>query len=251
MTDRWLEPWNELADHNPGNIKYTFTVPDEPLENYQRLNWRQTAEEFFAKYPEAAFLELNPGRYDAAMGPWNFPQEYFARRAVITNQPALAMRQWKILPTMDYADPTTNRILSVIYYNTREDLIDRARKSGLEALRTYGAGWDYAKPGWQQGQFEDYRIMRQEAEIILINPGDGPVAVKMEIIAASPNGPKTIAVRGSRSQFNGNRMSVMNVPVNLAPGENSLTLSSPTDDPLFVLDIRLASASSSSIARPE
>jgi hypothetical protein len=243
LTDRWLEPWNELAIHNPGNINYTFTVPDEPLENYRRLNWRQTAIDFFAKYPEAAFLELNPKRYDAAMGPWSFPQEYFARRAVITNHAALAMRNWKIFPTMDFADPTTNRTLTVIYYNKRQDLIERARERGLAALRIYGKGWDYTKPGWQQGQFEDYRIMRDEAEIFVINPGDEPRNAKLEIIAASPSGPKTLIVQGVRSQFNGNRMSIMNVPLNLAPGENTLTFTSPTSDPLFVLDIRLADVS--------
>ncbi len=43
LTDRWFHPWNELAVHNPGNINYTFTVPDEPIENYRNFNWRATA----------------------------------------------------------------------------------------------------------------------------------------------------------------------------------------------------------------
>jgi len=235
LTDRWLEPWNELAIHNPGNINYTFTVPDEPVETYRQLNWRKTAEQFFEKYPEAAFLELNRGKYEAKFGEWAFPQSYFAHYASITNGPALVLHRWKVL---DFADANTNRVITRIYYNTPEDLVVAARRDGRDVLRLYGAGWGYAKPGWQQGHFEDYRILGQSASIDLYNLKETALSGSIEISAATAERPKTISVAGTTTVFAPGRIRTWTVPLTLQPGKNTIPFSSLSGDSLFVLDIR-------------
>jgi hypothetical protein len=238
LTDRWLEPWNELAVHNPGNINYTFTVPDEPIENYRRFNWPATVEQFYEKYPEAAFLELSRGRFEKELGPWDFPQRYFARSVSITNEPAMVLRQWKVFPEMDYAAENTNRVVTRIFYNTTDDLRAAALKKGREVLRLFGEGWGYAKPGWQQGHFEDYRMLKQSASIDFYNLKETPLNGTLEISAATADKPKTVSVNGATTVFSSGRIRVWTVPLTIQPGKNTVPFTSPSDDPLFVLDIR-------------
>lgn len=146
LVDRWFEPWNELAIHNPDGIHYTFTVPDEPLENYRQLNWRNTAKRFFEQHPCAAFLRVTPNKYEYELGVWDFPAHHFQRSATVTNEAALRMSRLGFAPTGEYHNP--DRLAVRLVYNTTEDLIANARQSDLQALRMYGDGWNYLKP-WQ------------------------------------------------------------------------------------------------------
>lgn len=238
LTDRWFEPWNELAVHNPGGINYTFTVPDEPVDTYRQLNWPATVEQFFEKYPDAAFLELCRGRYEAQLGPWTFPQRYFARVAAVTNDAAMVLRRMKVAPDGDFNEASTNRVVVRIFYNTPEDLIAAARKQGRDVLRLYGEGWGYAKPGWQQGRFEDYRTFSQAASIDLYNLKEIPLSGSVEISAAAAQRPKTVSVNGINTVFAPGRIRTWTVPLTLQPMENKIPFTSPSGDPLFVLDIR-------------
>lgn len=238
LVDRWLEPWNELAIHNPGNINYAFTVPDDPIETYRQFNWRATAERFFDKYPEAALLEVCRGRFENELGVWNFPKSYFCRNAFITNESAMILRRTKVFPQPGFSDANTNRVVTRILYNTEEDLVAAARTNGKDVLRLYGAGWGYAKPGWQQGHFEDYRILTRAASIELYNLKEAPLNGVLEISAATADKPKTISVNGMTTGFASGRIRTWTVPLILQAGKNSIPFSSPSADPLFVLDIR-------------
>ncbi len=148
LVDRWFEPWNELALHNPNEIDYTFTVPDEPMETYVEMNWRATAEHFLREYPDAALLRVNPGKYEEVLGAWDFPDHHFHRSTSVTNQGALRMSSLGFAPTMSYAPENRGRIVTRIYYNTPEDVVANAEKEGRRLLRFYGDGWGYVKP-WQ------------------------------------------------------------------------------------------------------
>ena len=238
LTDRWFHPWNELAVHNPGNINYTFTVPDEPLENYRRYNWRATAEQFFEKYPEAAFLEVARGRWDAECGPWIFKTNYFARQTSVTNESALVLRRMKVFPQDGFSAANTNGVVMRIFYNTTDDLIAAAQRNGRDVLRLYGAGWGYAKPGWQQGHFEDYRILNQSASIDLYNLKELPLSGALEISAATADKSKTVSVNGVTTVFASGRIRTWSVPLTLKSGKNMIPFISPSADPLFVLGIR-------------
>lgn len=146
LTDRWFEPWNELAVHNPGDLIYTFTVPDEPLENYIALKWRDTAEQFLYRHPDAAFLQLTPRRYEREVGRWTYPETHFARVAEIENASALRLRRWRVFPE-DFSE-NNDRLVIRIFYNTPEDLIARARRQGDPVAWWYEDGWGFLKP-WQ------------------------------------------------------------------------------------------------------
>ncbi|MCU0858297.1 MAG: hypothetical protein MUC65_07835 [Pontiellaceae bacterium] len=234
LTDRWWEPWNELLIHHSGGFSYTYTVPDEPLETCRQNNWRGTAEQFFRKYPLAAFLELQRGKYEQEFGKWGFPEFYFARSATITNEPALVLHRWKVL---DFVDAYTNRVITRIYYNTREDLLALARRDGCEVLRFYGPGWGYIKPGYEQDDPEDYRILRKNASIELYNFKETPLSGTLRILAA-PESLKIVTINEQITQefLPGNVWS-LDVPMVLDPGKNIIPFSSPSSEPLYVQDI--------------
>lgn len=237
LVDRWLAPWNELAVHNPGNINYTFTVPDAPLANYQRNNWRATAEQFFENYPQAALLEVRRGRFDASMGPWEFPKTHFANHAAITNDAAMTLRRLNVFPTRAYSDPDAKGIVVYISWNTPADLIADARSEGREVLRLYGAGWGVAKPGWQRGDFSDYRTMTRSASVILHNLTGQPLTGSLKISAASAQRPKTVSIAGATVVFPAGRLTARSIPLTLQPGSNRIKINSPSNDPLFVRDL--------------
>jgi uncharacterized protein YfaP (DUF2135 family) len=105
-------------------------------------------------------------------------------------------------------------------------------------LRLYGAGWGYAKPGWQQGHFEDYRILNQSASIDLYNLKEAPLSGMLEISAATADKPKPLSVNGATTVFASGRIKTWAVPITLQAGRNAIPFASPSGDPLFVLDIR-------------
>jgi len=159
LVDHWLFPWNHLAIHNTDQINYTFTVPDDPVENYRALGWRATASAFFEKYPDAAFLEVDRDKYIDKVGPWHFPLEQFARIASLTNEPVMLLRRYGVIPTAEYAAANTNQVVTRLFYNTTDDVISATRRSGKSVLLLYGEGWRYLKP-WQPMQGWPEQLMQ-------------------------------------------------------------------------------------------
>lgn len=238
LVDRWFEPWNELKVYPSTNVFFTFTVPNEPLDTFLQINWRKTAEQFFEKYPDAAYLEISKSYWEnPQVGPWQWPREHFKRHAVIRNEAGLKLRKAGLLYRED-GGPYTNRLSVEVFYNTTDDLVSAARLQGRDALLLYSEGWGYAKPGWQQGHFEDYRTFTQAASIDIYNLKDAPLSGVIEISAASAQRPKTVSVNGTTTVFASGRLRTWTVPVTLQPGENKIPCASPSGDPLFVLDIK-------------
>lgn len=239
LVDRWFEPWNELAIHAPSSVVYTFTVPDDPVESYRRFNWRATAEQFFEKYPQAAFLELSRGKNAPAWGGvWDFPRTNFSRRASITNNAAMILRKFKVFPTSGYAKANSNRVVTTIYYNKPDDLVALAHKQGRSVLRLYGKGWGVAKPSWQRGDFSEYRTFVRSATVVLYNLTDLPIVGNLSVDAATAGRPKTISMAGQTLVFSGGRLSRKQIPLMLEPGKKQVKLSSPSADALFVRELR-------------
>jgi len=240
LVNRWFEAWNEMKDHNTTGVNYTFTVPDDPIDSYRRFNWPATAEQFFEKYPQAAFLEISRGKYEKQLGVWKFPAEHFENVISVTNAQAMTLRKFNVFPTSIYANPSAARVITRIFYNTPDDLMGAARKKGRDVLRLYGEGWGYAKPGWQRGDFSDYRTLGRTASVELYNLTDAPLSGTLEISAATARKPKAVSVGGKSTVFAPGRIKTWNVPLILQPGGNTVPLASPIEEPLFVRDLRWA-----------
>lgn len=228
LVDRWFEPWNELRIYNSTNVQFTFTIPNEPLDVFIRQNWRDTAKDFFRKHPDAAYLEISKSYWDApGVGPWTWPRYHFARSTTIVNRAGLRLRELGLANRGDYYDTYTNRIAIEIFYNTREDLVDKARAAGETVLALYGSGWTYAKTQ----DYRDWRVLTGRATIDVYNLSDRPVRGVIRIHGVAPGGSKAVMVdQARRVNFPQDQMveQVLD-PVELQPGPNTIRL----DDPLW------------------
>ena len=188
VVDRWIDPWVEMAIYPPSNAVVSFTIPDEPLKTYVEQDWRGTTRRAFERGDAQAFLRLTRN-HEQQLGPWSWPERFFARKLEIANERALWLRRTGYSVMMDLHAPNTNRVVAHLFYNTDEDWAARARAAGQSAFLLYGGGWNHVKPwqplpGWpeqmqqllwvQAGIFEDggrtiespddvYRLPQEEA----------------------------------------------------------------------------------------
>lgn len=185
IVDRWYEPWNEMALYAPSNVFVTFTVPDEPYENYVNNNWRQVTQSLFARNGAQAFIRI-ARNHEKRMGLWTWPEMWFKRRAVVVHAAGVWLRDTGFAPMEEFYSET-NRLETEIFYDTHEDIADRARAAGQDVVWFFGAGWKLFKP-WQQGDFTDYRVLEREGAMEIRNLRPEPIRVRGEMEAAATGG---------------------------------------------------------------
>jgi hypothetical protein len=190
LVERWFDPWNELLVHNSTNIVFTFTVPAEPQDVFERYNWPATAKAFFEKFPDAAYLEYcNSER--ARIGV--VTNWHFARQVAFTNVAGIKLAQMGVAYREDFYDAHTNRLITTLFYNTREDVIRHARAQGQTTLVLYGPEWGYVKL-WQQLQdFRDWRILEKQASLDVYNLTMSTNSVTLKIRGMALNGSKRVS----------------------------------------------------------
>lgn len=223
LVDRWFEPWCELKDEPATNVFYTYTIPDEPLGVYTQMNWRATATNFFATNPDAAYLEVSKHFWDnPAVGPWDWPSRFFAHRVSFTNQAGMKLREWGLANREDFYAPHTNRVIVDVYYNTREDVLAKAKAAGQSCLALFGEGWGYIKAK----DHRDWRVLHGDAQIDLYNLTAAPTNVLVSIMGVSVGGGKQIQLAKQVScRFEADTIGRCQFHINgLPPGHTSLTV---------------------------
>ncbi|MEI7435380.1 MAG: hypothetical protein WCL16_01075 [bacterium] len=248
LVDRWFEPWNELRVYNSTNVNFTFTIPNEPMDVFIKYNWRQTAIDFFDRFPDAAYLEFVKSYAGAAgVGPWDWPERFFKRHTVVVDE--VGLRLWEI--GLVSRNDGRNRTMVQIYYNTREDVVDHARQVGKKYLVLYGPAWGYTKL-WQQrpGDFRDWRVMDEDATLDVFNLTGAATNVTLRVRAVAVNGAKHLRASGGQEHtFAAGRIEEWTLgPIALAPGSNTVTLTAATRPdgqrlPLLVEDVTVADGS--------
>ncbi len=234
VVDRWYEPWNEMARYAPSNVVVTFTVPDEPYENYRQLQWREVTRQAIEQGKVQAFIRLTRN-HENRDGLWTWPESYFARRAVIVNEAGLWQREHGYGANEDFYAANTNRLVTEIFYNLRGDYIERARREGRPAVAFFEQGMPYEKSGpmglfrFQTRQFMDWHSLEQQGQLNLFNVTTEPRNVLVQISAISPQGPKLVdAGAAGRFRFAGGQMQVWTLgPLLLQPGDNPITFTDP------------------------
>lgn len=231
LVDRWFEPWNELVSHPSTNVIYTFTVPNEPVETFMQVRWRDTAERFLRQNPDAAYLEIAKTYWDVAtVGPWKWPGEFFARTHVFQNTAGLKLRDLGLASRTEFYAANSNRLVVPLFYNEWPDLIERAQKQSVPLVFTFGEGWSYAKLWRQvQGDFRDWRVLENHATIRVFNTTAQDIKADVRVRAMAANGMKRIVVNQDKSvDFQAGRLMEADLgPVILRPGENAIRLDDP------------------------
>lgn len=239
LVDRWFEPWNELKVYPSTNVFFTFTVPNEPLDTFLQINWRKTAEQFFEKYPDAAYLEIAKTYWEnPQVGPWSWPRQHFKQHVAIRNEAGISLRQSGLIYRED-GGPYTNRLSVEVFYNTREDYLSMQRAQGRPLAMWYASGWSYTKTQ----DYRDWRVLQREAILELHNLTDSPISARLTVQALAAGGAKrVIADRGDAQTFYNGRMSEWALEnLILQPGISWLVLRdpSPSGPPLLIGNIVL------------
>ncbi|HMP95906.1 MAG TPA: hypothetical protein PKA51_03235 [Kiritimatiellia bacterium] len=255
LVDRWFEPWNELTIYPTTNVVFTFTGPNEPLDVFLSTRWRDQAQDFFLRHPDAAYLEIAKSFWEnPEVGPWDWPRTYFSRQVSISNSAGLALREFGLAYREDFYAANSNRVVVEVFYNTREDILERHRAEGRAVTLFFGSGFFYEKSGpvgflrFQTQQFMDWRVLEQRGQLEVYNLTDEPREVALRIAALSPRGPKLVSAGGGvKHQFSGPQIQRWNLgPVTLAPGLTLLTLEDPLWDramnPLLIAQVDVVTA---------
>jgi hypothetical protein len=218
--DRWYTPWNEFRVNASSNVQYTFTVPNEPIQTYTGSRWRETAKEFIANNPLAAYFENKT--YWTRLGPWKWPHDQFARRQDFADETAARLDKMGLFyRTRQLAFPR-DWIPVTIFYNTEDDLVARARNAGQRLLCLFGSGWEYTKTQ----DYRDWYALRQTATATLHNLTPEPLRAHLEVRGAAVNSPVTLTADSASNtvfpanQFWTNRLG----PLTLHPGRNEIRL---------------------------
>ena len=242
LVDRWFEPWNELRWSPSTNVFFTFTIPNEPVDVYLKYQWRETAKAFFAKYRDAAYMELAKSYWEVPeIGFWKWPREYFARHVAITNEAGMKLRLLGLAARGDYYSADTNRVVVDIFYNTREDVLAKAQSGGEQILALYGTGWGYAKPWQQTGDYRDWRVVQGHAALDVYNLTAAPVTAQVRITGVAVGGTKRVRTGQQVFDFQGNQvMDWTLAPMTLQPGLNHIEMTDGMGNlgkPLLVGDV--------------
>lgn len=223
LVDRWFEPWNELRVNNSTNIYFTFTVPNEPSDVYLKVHWRDTAKEFFEKFPDAAFFERRSYYDRPEVGPWPWPSQYFARKVTFTNEAGLKLHNLGL----NYSAADINLLMLSLYYNTRADALAKARDQGKSALVFFGPEWGYVKLWQQYRDFRDWRILEGQATLDVYNLAPQTNIVTLLIRGMAVNGAKRVRFGMlGQADFQNTQLAEWRIErVSLKPGLNQFVAS--------------------------
>ena len=191
IVDRWFEPWCEMGFYPTTNVFVSFTVPDEPYQNYAKGNWRQVTKDLFERNGAQAFIRIQRN-HEKRIGLWTWPEIWFKRRAVVAGKAGLWLRDTGFAPMEEYYSET-NRVETEIFYDTHDDIAARAQTAGKDAAWFFGAGWPLFKP-WQQGDFSDYRVLERGAAMEIRNLRGIPLRMKGEVVAVGMGGSQTVKI---------------------------------------------------------
>lgn len=227
LVDRWFEPWNELRVNNSTNVYFAFTIPNEPMDVYLKVRWRDTAKAFFEKFPDAAFFERKSYYDRPEVGPWPWPSQYFARKVTFSNEAAIKLRDMGLGYRVDSSAACSNMVVISLYYNTRADVLEKAGNQGKSSLVIFGPEWGYVKLWQQYRDFRDWRILEDKATLDVYNLTPQTNTVTLLIRGMAANGAKRVrfGILG-QADFQNTQLAEWRIErVPLQPGLNQFVLS--------------------------
>ena len=220
LCDRWFTPWNEFRMNPSTNVIYTFTVPSEPVQVYGSSRWRETAKEFMAINPLAAYFEQK--LYWTRIGPWTWPHGQFARKQEFVDKVALRLDAMGLFYRAWDPDLPREWVPITLFYNTEDDVRGRAQKAGERLLCLFGPGWEYIKTQ----DYRDWYMLRDETVAILYNLTSAPLNASLDVTGLAVQGAVTVGIKGGANvDFPSGQLQIRRLgPVQLAPGRNEIRL---------------------------
>jgi hypothetical protein len=251
LGDRWFEPWNEMAQYAPAKVFVTFTVPDDPYDNYVQFRWRDVTEQFIENGGAQAFIRLTRNHEQRA-GLWTWPEKHFARHAVVVNDAAVWLRRngYDVLQPFSTSS-SAHQLTTEIFYDLQSDVVARKRATGERFVVFYDDTLRYEKSGpmgifrVQTQQFMDWRVLAEAGTFDVFNLTDKEQRAFVKLRGVAPGGTKLVIGPGEeQKEFSGGQLQDWFIgPVVLQPGSNTLSLKDPrwaeSQNPLFIAGIEI------------
>ncbi|MEM8960900.1 MAG: hypothetical protein AAGD38_05440 [Acidobacteriota bacterium] len=225
----------EIRPYAPKQVMPTFTVEDIGFGMWKDNDWRGSAESFLQDFPDAVLVQQGRNFYDPELaGPWDFPESYFAESIELRNEPALRLRRRLLAGSTDFYSGAVedNRAITRIHFNRREDLVDRARAEGRDALIYFDEDWSYFKPD----PSSDWRVLRKNATLKLHNLTETTQDIQVALYGIVPEGRKRVQVlvheegrvdEGTGDEGTGGEEAVEGAPVTLIAQETLQSFEQP------------------------
>jgi len=168
------------------------------------------------------------------VGPWEWPREYFKQHVQIRNEYGFLLDRWGLFFRKGGGSYETTRagLIIDIFYNTREDIMAKMAEKGQAVFYYFGTGWEYAKPFWTRRpnpDFRGWRVLKEEAELQIINLADRTLPVAIKVRGVAVNGEKKVNIGTSVSHtFRNGQMEEWTIGnTSITRGINVLTLVDP------------------------
>jgi hypothetical protein len=223
LCDRFFDAYNEFMVNPPTNVVFMATTPNEPLERFEQTNWRDGAQAFLERNPDAVFYEAK--MFWRQLGPWEWPHDYFAHRRPFIDHAYLHLYERGLVyrdlgPNVDVA-----ALPRTFYYNEPADLAARARTRGETVFVMAGPGWQYVKTR----DYRDWRMMGGAATVRFYNLTDAPLQAHLQVEGIAVEHPKRLMTAdGKTVTMPANESGGATLgPFTLQPGENRIVLRDP------------------------
>lgn len=241
ITERFFTAGTWFNVHPATNVSIVSTVPNELPEIQEKTQFREVTRRFFETHPDAVFFQENHLYDRPAVGPWDWPATFFARRETFVDEAAKELcRMGQNYRASDaWSDQAYAR---TVFYNLPDDIIARARGEGRPSAVFFPRGWKTV-------QTRDYRLWRicaTEAVIEVWNLTDAPQEMSVVIQAVAAGGAKQMVLNGGEKKlFPNGQITVWTMPpMQFAPGRTALVLRDPAPGPAVPLLVESVEARS-------
>ncbi len=226
LTERFFDAFNEFRVHPATNVIFMSTVRNQTASEYLGNRFRERSETFLQNSPVSALSQSRLLWDHPQVGAWTWPNEFFARRVVITNAAGLTLHRLGLNDQSIPGKPDHElAYLRTFLYNLPEDVVDKARRTGKPAVAFFGPGWKYTKTQ----DYRDWRVLGESATVEAYNLTTNALSVALVVRGVAVNGDKHVVLSvGGKQRFENMKLGDTAIaPLTLPPGHTRIEVKDP------------------------
>ncbi len=225
ITERFFDAFNEYKRHPATNVFITSTIRNQTAQEYLGNKFRERTEGLIMRNPVSALIQTEILWDHKDVGPWLWPEKFYARSVTITNEAGLKLHK---LGLADMSIPGNKQAEKIyqrkILYNLPEDIINKAKEKNVNVFLLKGQDWRYLKTQ----DFNDWSVLLKEATIYVFNFMNVATSVSIKItgVAVGPaEGQKIISFNNHIIRLPFNKWLDFESPkIDILPGTNNIVI---------------------------
>ncbi len=226
LTERFFDAYNEFHVHPATNVIFMSTVRNQVPPEYLGNHFRDRSEAFLSNNPVSGVFLRHLLWDRPEVGPWTWPERFFARSIVITNEASLALHRLGLNNDTPADDPSGDAECTMtVLYNLPEDVVERARREGKSVVGFFGPGWKYVKTQ----DYRDWRVLGESASVDVYNLETNAVSCQLAVRGVAVNGTKNVVLSsGGKTRLDNGVLGEHSLgTLMLSPGHTRLTARDP------------------------